>query len=173
MVTTMNDLTTKIGDSPEICVLADKLKQKVFIEEQGVPKDEVFDGLNESAVHVVILDGNNPVSTARIIREGDAWRIGLVAVDKPMRGKRLGEKVMQAAIDYITTQTGTEIVLTAQQEVCKFYENLGFEQNGEVIAFESGFVLVPMKYSIPMPLRPGAQCEAFGLAGGGRFAPAP
>jgi dUTP pyrophosphatase len=145
---TSDNLITKIGNSPEICVTADKLKQKVFIEEQGVPKDEVFDGLNESAVHVVILDGSNPVSTARIIKEGEAWRIGLVAVDKLMRGKRLGEKVMQAAIDYITAQAGNEIVLTAQQEVCKFYEKLGFEQHGEVIVFESGFVLVPMKYRI-------------------------
>ena len=148
MVTTMNDLTTKIGDSPEICVLADKLKQKVFIEEQGVPKDEVFDGLNESAVHIVILDGNNPVSTARIINVGDVWRIGLVAVDKLMRGKRLGEKVMQVAIDYIINKAGNEIVLSAQQEVCKFYEKLGFKRYGEVIVFESGFVLVPMKYNI-------------------------
>ncbi|MCL2592167.1 MAG: hypothetical protein FWD82_02260 [Defluviitaleaceae bacterium] len=36
-------MTVIIGDTPEICMLADKLKQKVFIEEQGVPKDEVFE----------------------------------------------------------------------------------------------------------------------------------
>jgi len=144
----MTNLITKIGNSSDLYELADKLKQKVFIEEQGVPKDEVFDGLNENAIHVVILDGSNPVSTARIIREGNAWRIGLVAVDKSMRGKHLGEKVMQDAIDYIIAQEGNEIVLSAQQEVCKFYEKLGFEQYGEIITFESGFVLVPMKYSV-------------------------
>ncbi|MCL2752672.1 MAG: GNAT family N-acetyltransferase [Defluviitaleaceae bacterium] len=144
----MNNLLTKIGNSPEIGALADKLKQKVFIEEQGVPKNEVFDELAESAVHVLVLDGNNPVATARIVNEGETWRIGLVAVDKLMRGKRLGEKVMQAAMDYIIAQAGNEIVLTAQQEVCKFYEKLGFEQYGEVIRFESGFVLVPMKYNV-------------------------
>jgi ElaA protein len=141
----MGNFITKIGGSSEIRVLADELRQKVFIEEQGVPKDEVFDELNESAVHVVLLDCDKPVSTARIINEGSAWRIGLVAVDKSMRGKRLGEKVMEVAIDYIVTQSGNEIVLTAQQEVCKFYEKLGFEQYSEVIKFESGFVLVPMK----------------------------
>ncbi|MCL2592166.1 MAG: GNAT family N-acetyltransferase [Defluviitaleaceae bacterium] len=107
-----------------------------------------MNGLSENATHVVILDGNNPVSTARIINVGDVWRIGLVAVDKLMRGKRLGEKVMQVAIDYIINKAGNEIVLSAQQEVCKFYEKLGFKRYGEAIVFESGFVLVPMKYNI-------------------------
>ena len=144
----MSNLITKISNSSEICLLANELRQKVFIDEQGVPQDEVFDELNESAVHVVIMSENIPVATARIIQEGNAWRIGLVAVDKTLRGKHLGEKVMQAAIDYIVAQAGNEIVLTAQQEVCKFYEKLGFERYGEVITFESGFVLVPMKRNI-------------------------
>ena len=143
----MNNLTIKIGNSPEICMLADKLKQSVFIEEQGIPKDEIFDGPDDKAVYVVILDGDSPISTARVIRENDAWRIGLVAVDRSMRGKHIGEKVMRAAMEYIFAQEGNEIVLTAQQEVCGFYEKLGFERYGEVITFESGFVLVPMKYN--------------------------
>jgi len=141
----MNNL--KIGGSSEICALANELRQKVFIEEQGVPKDEIFDELNENAIHVVLLDNNKPVATTRIVQEGIAWRIGLVAVDKSKRGKHLGDKVMRVSIDYIIAQAGTEIILSAQQEVCKFYEKLGFKQNGEVVVFESGFVLVPMKYN--------------------------
>ena len=142
----MRNTTTRIGNLPEICILADELRRKVFVEEQGVPADEIFDGLNENAIHVVILDGHAPVSTARITNEGNTWRIGLVAVDKLMRGNRLGEKVMQVAIDYITAQAGKEILLSAQQEVREFYEKLGFKQCGEATVFESGFVLVPMKY---------------------------
>ena len=144
----MSNLITKISNSSEICLLANELRQKVFIDEQGVPQDEVFDELNKSAIYVVIMNGNTLVSTARIVQEGSAQRVGLVAVDKALRGKRLGEKVTRAAIDYIVAQAGNEIVLTAQQEVCKFYEKLGFKQYGEVITFESGFVLVPMKCNI-------------------------
>ena len=144
----MENPTTQIGNSLEICLMADELRQKVFIDEQGVPQDEIFDGLNESAVHLVLADDNNPIATARITQEDNAWRIGLVAVDKPMRGYHLGEKVMQIAIDYIVSELGNEIVLTAQQDVCRFYEKLGFKQHGEEIKFESGFVLVPMKRTI-------------------------
>jgi len=46
---------------------------------------------------------------------------------------------------HIISCGGKEIILTAQQEVCGFYEKLGFAQNGEVEVFESGFILVPMK----------------------------
>lgn len=52
---------------------------------------------------------------------------------------------MQAAIKHIVALGGKEILLTAQQEVCGFYEKFGFIQCGESEVFESGFVLVPMK----------------------------
>ena len=55
---------------------------------------------------------------------------------------------MQAAIEYIISKDGREILLTAQKQVCGFYEKLNFVQCGEIEVFESGFVLVPMKFSL-------------------------
>jgi len=144
----MEKFITKIGSSSALCEFADELRRKVFIEEQGVPADEIFDGLNEKAVHIVIFANDFPVATARLINKKSTWRIGLVAVDKLFRGNKLGEKVMQNAIDYVTAQAGTEIILSAQQQVSEFYRKLGFEQFGEITVFESGFVLVPMRYLI-------------------------
>jgi NAD(P)-dependent dehydrogenase (short-subunit alcohol dehydrogenase family) len=71
-----------------------------------------------------------------------------VAVKKSRRGEHLGEKIMQEAMKFIALHNGHEILLTAQSEVKRFYECLGFEQDGDVISFESGFVLVPMKYVV-------------------------
>ena len=141
----MDGLIIRIDGSPETRALADGIRQRVFIEEQGVPRDEIFDELNGIATHIIILDGDMPIATARIIDEGDAWRIGLVAVEKPMRGRGLGERIMRIAMDYIISRSGKEIILTAQQDVCKFYEKLGFDKFGDNIVFESGVTLVPMK----------------------------
>ena len=55
---------------------------------------------------------------------------------------------MQVAIEYIISNGGKEILLTAQQQARGFYEKLKFVQCGEAEVFESGFVLVPMKFCL-------------------------
>ena len=142
------EMIIEIGTHADLIIAADKLRQQVFIDEQGVPAEEIFDGLNSQATHIVVFDCGTPVATSRVLNDGKNWHIGLVAVDKSKRGMHLGEKVMQASIEHIMSNGGREILLTAQQQVCEFYEKLGFIQSGEVEVFESGFVLVPMKLNL-------------------------
>lgn len=137
-----------IGKNQEIVQYADGIRRRVFIEEQGVPEDEVFDGNADLAIHAVIMEKGVAVATSRIIKETDLWSVGLVAVEKASRGLQYGRKIMEASIDYVKKAGGTDIVLTAQSTAKKFYEKLGFAQCGEEIHFESGFVLVPMKLSL-------------------------
>jgi len=138
-------LEIKTGTYSALGKAADELRRLVFIDEQGVPEEEVLDALNLQAVHIVAFDGGKPAATARVWSSGDVWRIGLVAVAKAKRRRHVGESVMRAAIKYIASNGGREILLTAQQEVCGFYEKLDFAPCGEAEVFESGFVLVPMK----------------------------
>ncbi|ADY55292.1 GCN5-related N-acetyltransferase [Syntrophobotulus glycolicus DSM 8271] len=142
----MTGPSIKIGTYAELGTAADELRRQVFIDEQGVPEEEIFDGLSGQAVHTVVFDGGVPVATVRMRQDGDSWRIGLVAVDKSRRGQHLGEKMMRTAMAYIAVHDGREIALTAQQQAKGFYEKLGFRQCGEIKVLESGFVLVPMKY---------------------------
>jgi len=142
----MADLKTQIGANAELVTAADELRRKVFIDEQGVPEDEVIDRSNSESVHAVVFDCNTPVATAKVIMlDGGNYRIGLVAVDKSRRGQHLGERVMRAAMDYIFLYDGKTVFLTAQRQVVGFYEKLGFEQCGAAEYLESGFVLVPMR----------------------------
>ena len=135
----------EIGTHTELIKAADEIRQMVFIDEQGVPEEEIFDGLNHEAIHIVAFHDDVPVATARVIKEGASWRIALVAVDKSKRGLHLGEKVMEAAARYIMANNGRKIILTAQEEVRGFYEKLGFVQNGKAKTFESGVALIPME----------------------------
>ena len=141
-------MNIRIGTYTELSDAFAELRRKVFIDEQGVPKGEVFDELDFEAVHIVLYDNDAPVATARIIKENDSWRIGLVAVDESKRGQHLGVKVMQSAIEYVNANGGKVISLTAQQQVSGFYQKLGFAQCGEAEVFESGFVLIPMKLDL-------------------------
>jgi len=143
-----DQMITLIGWSDEIIEMADILRREVFINEQNVPEDEVFDGRNNDAVHIVILNKGTVVATARMIEEPGAWHIGWVAVAQNHRGKQLGNHVMLAAIKYIASKDAHDIILTSQDSVCPFYEKLGFVPYGEKISFESGVVLVPMRLQL-------------------------
>jgi len=158
----MDDLKIQIGTNTRLAAAADELRCKVFIEEQGIPKEEVIDGLNPESIHVVIFDGNIPIATARVTMIDDNhYQIRLVAVDRSRRGCRLGERVMRATMDYISTVNVSDVFLTAQQPVVGFYEKLGFEQCGAAEYLESGFVLVPMKYVIANPVEIGLSASTY------------
>lgn len=142
----MSDISVKIGTHRELGHFSDPLLRRVFLEEQGVPEDEVFDGLGEQCLYAVVFAGEIPVSTVRLLETaGGAWKIGLVATEKAQRGRHFGEKAMIAAMEYTAAHGGREILLDAQSTAAGFYEKLGFEQYDEPKVFESGFVLVPMK----------------------------
>lgn len=143
----MTNTKIKFGTYDDLGAAADMLRRKIFIDEQGVPEDEVFDGQNPQSVHVVLFDRDKPIATTRLIQIDKRWKIGLVAVEKSRRGQQLGKKIMHSSIQYIFSHEGDEIFLTAQNTARKFYEKLGFAQYGENIVFESGFILVPMKLS--------------------------
>lgn len=144
----MENVRIGVGPYCQYGAAADVVRRAVFLEEQGVPEDEVFDGKNEQAAHVVLWVDETPAATVRMYKKPECWSIGLVAVVRERRGTHLGEKAMRAAIDYIAAQGGREIELSAQEHACGFYEKLGFKPCGEIVRFESGFVLVPMRCTL-------------------------
>lgn len=125
------------------------LRTAVFIEEQGVPEDEVFDGADQRAAHFALLENGEAIAAARLYEEGpQRWRIGWVATAKERRGQGLGAAVIRAALGYAAAHGGGEAALDAQDTAVPFYEKLGFRQAGERVRFPSGFVLVPMRLQL-------------------------
>lgn len=61
----MTDERLCIGSYAAYGQAADALRRRVFMDEQGVPEEKIFDGLNESAVHVVLFEGDEPAATVR------------------------------------------------------------------------------------------------------------
>ncbi len=144
----MDEFRVQIGSDAELIAAADGLRRRVFIEEQGVPKREVFDGRNGWSQHVVIWAGDTPVATARLMPlcTGKS-QIGLVAVDKAWRGQHLGQRAVRACMDCACENGVLSVFLAAQRPAMGFYEKLGFVSCGREIHYPSGFVLVPMRYT--------------------------
>lgn len=72
---------------------------------------------------------------------GGERQLGLVAVDKRRRGRR----VMRACMDCAFARGARSVFLTARRPALGFYEKLGFVRCGEDIVCPSGSVLVPMR----------------------------
>lgn len=108
------------------------IRKKVFIEEQGFKEE--FDKTDYKAVHVVIFIDGVPCATGRLFRSSDnysTYRIGRVAVLKPYRGRKLGNKVISLLEEKCRQMGGKEIILSAQCRAKGFYEKLGYSPFGE------------------------------------------
>lgn len=109
-----------------------QLRRVVFIEEQGVSEADEVDGLDEGALHLLALHGEEPVGTARILVKGRTGKIGRVCVLPAARGTGLGAGLIRAALAVLRDQPGvTEAYLGSQSHATGFYEKLGFAVEGE------------------------------------------
>lgn len=101
-----------------------EVRTQVFIQEQHVPVDQEWDGLDETASHLLAMFGNQPIACARII---DYKIIGRMAVFKHWRGMGLGMALLLEAIELCKQQGGKAIALSAQTHAIDFYSRAGFK----------------------------------------------
>ncbi|AML50999.1 GNAT family N-acetyltransferase [Falsihalocynthiibacter arcticus] len=103
------------------------LRMEVFVGEQGIPVEEEIDAYDDDAVHLLAVDENVPVGTARLLLLGDTGRIGRVCVVKSHRGTGLGAALITAGLTHFSTLEGVRrAYLSAQVQALGFYEKLGF-----------------------------------------------
>ena len=106
------------------------LRDKVFIQEQNVPADLEWDGLDETCHHALALSPNgDAVGCGRITPAG---HIGRVAVLPEWRRKRIGTAVLELLVDYARSQHFPQVELNAQVQAIALYQNFGFEVTGVV-----------------------------------------
>jgi predicted GNAT family N-acyltransferase len=128
----MSQLILKLFAYPEEFSQMQVIRRSVFQEEQGVDPALEFDGLDETAEHLLAYLDNQPVGTARIryLNQHTA-KVERLAVLSEARRKGLGKKLMEKALDVAAKKNIEEVVVNAQDYVKSLYEQLGFEQVGE------------------------------------------
>lgn len=127
----MRPASIRIGTTRDIAT-CQRLRRTVFIDEQGVSESDEVDGLDEGAIHLLALDGDRPVGTARLLVKGATGKIGRVCVLADVRGTGLGAALIHAALEELRRQPGvSEALLGSQTHATGFYEKLGFVVEGE------------------------------------------
>ena len=61
------EIRIKFATTSEEIAAAQRIRQRVFIDEQGIPSNLEFDALDESAFHALCYLGNRLIGTGRLI----------------------------------------------------------------------------------------------------------
>jgi predicted GNAT family N-acyltransferase len=152
----------RITSDPSVLAAASKLRNRVFVLEQGVDAALEFDGRDGDAAHVVLEDGGVVIGTARIFDTGAEAVVGRVAVEADRRGQGLGVRVMAVAERWASDQGLRAVELHAQQSVTGFYERLGYVGIGDVYE-EAGIPHLTMRKELLPGLRPATDADSAGL----------
>lgn len=107
------------------------IRRSVFIEEQDVPESLEWDGLDDTAIHVLAYEliENTVIGTARLLPNG---HIGRMAVLPSWRRKGVGSALLQTLLAYAQQKHLYKVFLHAQLSAKGFYQHLGFTQHGEI-----------------------------------------
>ena len=123
---------------------ASPIRFRVFVEEQGVPREVELDELDAVSLHAVAFEGETPVGTGRLLPDG---HIGRMAVLKSHRKRGVGAAMLKRLIEAARKRGDREVALSAQVHAVPFYRAHGFvEEGGEYE--EAGIAHQAMRLSL-------------------------
>jgi ElaA protein len=112
-----------------------RLRSEVFVVEQNCVYQDI-DNKDQKAIHVLGYYNDELVAYCRLFDAGDYFdnaSIGRVIVAQKFRDKKWGNNLMIEAIDGIKQNFGkTQITISAQMYLQKFYESHGFVKTSEM-----------------------------------------
>ena len=127
----------------------------VFVVEQNCPYLDP-DGLDFISTHIFAEHNGEIAAYCRIVPKGTRFAeisVGRIITAKKFRAAGHGRELMKRAIEYITAETGeTEIRISAQSYLRKFYESFGFAVTSEQQYLEDGIPHYDMlRINTPLP----------------------
>jgi YbgC/YbaW family acyl-CoA thioester hydrolase len=109
------------------------VRTEVFVQEQGISREDEWDAADATAVHAVLYNRlDMPLATGRLLPyQPGVVKIGRMAVKRVLRGAGAGGQVLQALCAQALQRGEREVVLHAQRSAEAFYRRAGFAVRGE------------------------------------------
>jgi predicted GNAT family N-acyltransferase len=109
------------------------LRDRVFCEEQGVPREEEIDGRDEWALHLVASTGaaGPVIATLRLFVDDGVAKIGRVAVERDWRRQGIALRMLELAVVRATALGCGRARLAAQVDAAELYVKAGFAVESE------------------------------------------
>lgn len=125
-----------------------QIRTTVFVEEQGVPASEEYDGFDHDATHFIAIHEREHAGTARWRQTEKGVKLERFAVLADHRKKGVGAALVDAVLNDVTRALPSvkNIYLHAQQQAVPFWEREGFATVGDPF-MEADIEHIKMVYS--------------------------
>jgi predicted GNAT family N-acyltransferase len=108
-----------------------EVRRQVFVREQGISEDVVFDGHDREALHMVVKDGKRVIGSARVqLLSDNQAKLERMAVLKRYRHKGIGREMLLFLDAVWKDKQVQQVIIHAQLEVVPFYKLCGFDELG-------------------------------------------
>ena len=106
-----------------------EVRRQVFVREQGISEDLVFDGHDGEALHMVVKDGERVIGSARVqfLADNQA-KLERMAVLESYRRKGIGKEMLLFLDAVWKDKQVQQVIIHAQLEVIPFYKLCGFDE---------------------------------------------
>jgi YbgC/YbaW family acyl-CoA thioester hydrolase len=111
---------------------ASEVRTAVFVQEQGISREDEWDDMDVPSVHAVLVNAlGQPLATGRLLPSvaGQA-KVGRMAACRVLRGSGMGSRILHALCDAARARGDHEVALHAQTSAQGFYAKLGFQVVG-------------------------------------------
>jgi len=125
-------VTVKLVSNGTELARAYAIRIRVFVKEQGVPREIELDDDDHRAMHFIATVDARPVGTARVVSNRGAAKIGRMAVLKSYRHRGVGGRLLARAIAAARRIKARKIYLHAQVAVAGFYQRMNFYAVGPI-----------------------------------------
>ena len=124
------------------------VRRQVFVREQGISEDLVFDGHDREALHVLVKDVESAIGSARVRFLGDNQaKLERMAVSKHYRRKGIGREMLLFLDTVWKDKQVQQVIIHAQLEIVPFYKLCGFDELGSPF-WEAGIKHMKMRKQI-------------------------
>lgn len=130
------DIIIKVNQDSESILESQKIRKKVFVQEQGIPLALDLDGRDDDSYHALAFTNNQVVGIARLsLVENNNAVLARVAVQKEFRGLGVASRVVNASLLKAENLSVKKISIHPHEHLRRFYESFGFKyiEESEVV----------------------------------------
>jgi predicted GNAT family N-acyltransferase len=126
----MNDIKAVVVTDHEGILLVQKMRRKIFGEEQGIPQEMDFDGMDEKSIHVLLYVNENsePIASGRLTIEENLGMLSRIAVVPEYRGTGVGKRIVRELEKVAKEKSVRKLSLDPHAYLEKFYSDLGYKK---------------------------------------------